>query len=181
MGHKVEAYHDERATTTHHNPGLPGSSSRAVRGGQKGMGSALPQPTEDDLEYPDEGVPIYRTKDLFREYPFVEIKTMAQRKEINWRTFHPQLYLSQTDLLIVARYSRGQFVSIEKYRLQDPLLAQESQHTERALGRLLELFRSLLGTLKEAHGNWALVCISGTLYLYQSEEGGPQDVLSYFE
>jgi hypothetical protein len=187
MGHKVEAYADERRAPRSEDVDSLISSFGGIRIADKGgrpvaTSSASTSTSATSVTFTDGEIPVQRTTDLFKDYKFVEIKTMAQRKAVDWRLFHPQLYLSQTKEVLVARHARGQFVSIEKFQLDDVTLRQQTEHTEQTLGRLLEFIRRLFVAVKASgSGPWALVCRNGILKLHTSTESPPQDILSRFE
>jgi hypothetical protein len=129
---------------------------------------------------PKKPIPERITGDKVSEYDFIEIKTMRQWKDINWKEFYPQLMLSNNRSLYAARYTRGLFVSIDKYNIGDPNMKLYQEKTEQAFGRLLEFFRRLLITLKQPQsgaGPWSLVCLGGNLKLYKLEK----DMLSLEE
>lgn len=122
-------------------------------------------------------IPEHITGGKVAEYDFIEIKTMAQRKEMNWAEFYPQLMLSNNRSVYAARHFRGQFVSIDKYDVGEPSLKKYEEDTNRVFGQLLEFLRRLLVTLKQPQsgtGPWSLVYIDGVLKLHKLEK----DVLS---
>jgi hypothetical protein len=187
MAHKVEAYADEQRVAPVEDVDSLISSFGGIRIADRGSrpvatSTTLTSTSTTSVTFTDGEIPVQRTTDVFKDYKFVEIKTMGQRKEIDWRRFHPQLYLSQTEKVLVARHARGQFVSIEKYQLGDEALRQEMEHTKQTLGRLLEFIRHLFVAVKASgSGPWALVCRDGILKLYDSTESPPQDILSRLE
>jgi hypothetical protein len=187
MGHKVEACADERRAARSEDVDSLISSFGGIRIADRGgrppaTSSASTSTSTTSVTFTDGEVPVQRTADAFKDYKFVEIKTMAQRKAVDWKIFYPQLYLSQTKEVLVARHARGQFVSIEKHQLNDAALRQQLQHTEQTLGRLLEFMRRLFVALKASgSGPWALVCTNGTLKLHKSTQLPPQHALSRFE
>jgi hypothetical protein len=122
-------------------------------------------------------IPEHITGKKVVEYDFIEIKTMAQKKEINWKEFYPQLMLSNNRSLYAARHFRGQFITIDKFYVGDPSLKAYEEDTRKAFGQLLEFLRRLFVTLKQSQsgaGPWALVCMGGNLKLHKLEK----DVLS---
>ncbi|CAG8698367.1 10065_t:CDS:2, partial [Acaulospora colombiana] len=106
-------------------------------------------------------VNVQQTSDGFREYGFVEIKTMSGWKEIDWKEWYPQLYLSQTKYLYVARHTRGTFDKMEKFKVTDPEVEKiYKEKMEDSLGRLLEFLRRLFAAAKRSgNGPWALLGI----------------------
>ncbi|PVF99869.1 hypothetical protein CPB86DRAFT_265484 [Serendipita vermifera] len=181
MAHKVEAYvtrhqviqddlEDEldSLTSALNTVRLTGSSSTGITQASTGWGRAH----------------VRQTSDGFREYGFVEIKTMSGWKEIDWKEWYPQLYLSRTKYLYVARHTRGTFDKIEKLKVTDPEVEKTYQaKMEDSLGRLLEFLRRLFAALKRSeNGPWALLCIDGRLMLHKSREGPlPSWILGHFD
>lgn len=127
-------------------------------------------------------LPVRRTASRVKEYDFVEIKTMSQRKTVDWEDFYPQIYLSQTKSLFAAFHFRGQFVKIDKYNSESNELAKYKESVEKTMGKLLEFLRRLMGTLNSAgDGPWALVCVNGNMELHNSSEPAlPDAILSKF-
>jgi hypothetical protein len=187
MGHKVEAYADERQAARSEDVDSLISSFGGIRIEDQGSrpvatSSTSASTSTSSVTFTDGEIPVQKTTDVFKDYKFVEIKTMGQRKAIDWRRFHPQLYLSQTKEVLIARYARSQFVSIEKHQLNDAALRQQLEHTEQTLGGLLEFIQRLFVAVKASgSGPWALVCKNGILKLHESTESPPQDILSRFE
>lgn len=127
-------------------------------------------------------ISVRHTSDHFMDYNFVEIKTLGYRKGIDWRLYHPQLYLSRTNHLVTARHHNGQFIAIEDHKLDSAELKMEMIRTEQSLGRLVHFLGSLVDTLAALEeGMWSLVCVNKALSLYRSTEVLPQDVLVLFE
>lgn len=126
-------------------------------------------------------IPMRKSKDVLLDYDFVEIKTMKERVGIKWREYHPQLYLSQTKHLFVARHDCGTFSQIQKYTPSDAVWREHTINTEMSLGRLVEFLRVLLADLSTLEGPWALVCTKGVLGLHKSRGVFPRRVLSRFE
>lgn len=188
MGHKVEAYVEENQATRQDDLDSLVSSFGGIRIAGQGSTPAASPTTSKATSSTNETVslegeiPVKKTKDAFKDYAFVEIKTIGQRKAVDWRLFHPQLYLSQTKQVLVAKHARGEFVSIDKYQLNDLALREHKERTEQSMGKLLEFIKCLLETLKSSEdGPWALICSKGVMKLYKSTEIPPQDALSRFD
>jgi hypothetical protein len=152
-----------RSRSGHSNP----STSRPQ------LGSMLPRNTR---------ITVHKTKDGFQDYDFAEIKTLSQKNNLNWRRYHPQLYLSQTQHLFAARHSRGCFTQVERLQPDDAAWREQTSNTEQSLGKLLEFIRRLLVEIKASgNGPWALVCTKDALKLHKSMEVLPQIIISRFE
>jgi hypothetical protein len=140
---------------------------------QPQSGSTLPRDTR---------ITVIKTKDGFQDYDFAEVKTLRQQGNVNWRRYHPQLYLSQTQHLFAARHSRGRFTRVERLQPDDAAWREQTMNTEKSLGKLLEFIRRLLMEIKASgDGPWALVCTKDALKLHKSMEILPQTILSFFD
>jgi hypothetical protein len=130
----------------------------------------------------DTRITVLKTKDVFQDYDFAEIKTLGQQNNVNWRRYHPQLYLSQTQHLFAARHSRGRFTRVERLQPDDAAWCEQTINTEKSLGKLLEFLRRLLVEIKASgDGPWALVCTKNGLKLHKSMEILPQTIISLFD
>jgi hypothetical protein len=181
MAHKVEAYVKKHPVINDDlDDELDGLTSalgtvRLTEGSSTGIPQAGPSGGRMNVRQTNEG---------FRDYSFVEIKTMSSWKEIDWQEWYPQLYLSKTNYLYVARHARGTFTSVEKHEVMDPEIERAYKpKMEESLGRLLEFLRRLFAALKTTgNGPWALVCVGGRLMLHKSREGPlPSWVLERFK
>jgi hypothetical protein len=174
MGHKVEA-HVERTNSDDPFESLMSSFNALDVTGDSGT-------KRTQVARKPGYFPARITSSKVKEYDFVEIKTMAQRKSVDWEDFYPQIYLSKTSSLHAAFHARGQFVAIEKYGLNDSNLAAYKISVEKSMGKLLEFLRRLTSTLKTSgNGPWALVCTAGSMKLYKSTEAAlPEAILSKF-
>jgi len=174
MGHKVEAHVERRNRDDALESLMSSFNTLDVTDS-----SATEQP---QLANQTGYLSVRRTSSEVKEYDFVEIKTMAQRKSVDWEDFYPQIYLSQTASLHAAFHARGQFVTIEKHSLNHSDLAVWKTSVEKSIGKLVEFLRRLISTLKTpGDGPWALVCTGGSMKLYKSTEAAlPEAILSKF-
>jgi len=174
MGHKTEAYAERTENNDSFESLMSSLNALNIKEG----------PTAEQPYVPQQPgyLPVRLTPGKVKEYDFVEVKTLAQRKSVDWEVFYPQLYLSKTTSIHLALHARGQFVTIEKYGTEDLSLAKYKTSVEKSLGKLLEFLRRLLVTLRASgDGPWALMCIDGGLKLYKSDEGClPDAILSKF-
>ncbi|KIM32944.1 hypothetical protein M408DRAFT_326640 [Serendipita vermifera MAFF 305830] len=167
MTHKVEAHVENRDYDDNLESLM---SSLSVQ-------DATENTTKSKIVGPD-SLPVRRTADKVKEYEFIEIKTMAQRKPVDWAEFYPQIYLSQTKLLYAALHSRGEFVTIDKYKTDDLKLVEYKKSMEKSLGQLVEFLRRLVTSLKAVgNGPWALVCVEGNMTLHDSTDATLPDVI----
>ena len=104
----------------------------------------------------------------------VELKTMSQNKTVTWREVYPQLHLSGTPHLYVAKHFKGSFTTMERHDLHDSTLRPYAKAAEQGLGKLVKLFEELSTHLQEAGPGIGFSLIgsaSGDLKLYRRKEG----------
>ncbi|KAG6327426.1 hypothetical protein ID866_11663, partial [Astraeus odoratus] len=103
----------------------------------------------------------------------IEIKTRASHRELDWKEAYPQLYLSQTPYLYLAKHSRGQFGPVEKVQLNSQAMASLTTEAEAAMGKLEVLLETLLKAVrKQGEGvPLSLVYREGKLRLYKRKRG----------
>lgn len=104
----------------------------------------------------------------------LELKTMSQKKTVNWDSIYPQLHLSCTPHLYVAKHVRGSFTSVERYGVRDSALRQYATAAEQGLGKLVQLLKELASYLQEAGpgiGFSLIGDVSGDLKLYRRKMG----------
>ena len=116
------------------------------------------------LTYPRSVVPQSRV---------IEIKTRSSRNALNWKEAYPQLYLSQTPYLYLARHTDGKFGSVEKIDINDPAMASYAKRAKDAMHKLQLLLVSILTAVrKQGEGKpLSLVYYGGKLKLYKRREG----------
>ncbi|KIK96154.1 hypothetical protein PAXRUDRAFT_139076 [Paxillus rubicundulus Ve08.2h10] len=111
----------------------------------------------------------------------IEIKTRALKRQIDWAEVYPQLYLSQTAYLYIAKHDRGTFQPVQKIQLNGPTM---TEHAEKAKASMREL-KMLLGQILEVVRNegkkvqLSLVCQGGRLTLYKRTIGSGYPVDEY--
>lgn len=106
----------------------------------------------------------------------IEIKTRAARRELNWKEVYPQLYLSQTPYLYLAKHTRGTFGRVEKVRIDSRGMAAHTREAEAAMVKLEALLSDILRAVRK-HGEGvplSLVYRAGELQLYKRKEGTRQ-------
>ncbi|KAI6103155.1 hypothetical protein EDD16DRAFT_1727661 [Pisolithus croceorrhizus] len=117
----------------------------------------------------------------------IEIKTRAVHKELDWKEFYPQLYLSQTLHLYLAKHTRGTFSPVEKFQLYSEGMAVHARGAEAAMAKLEVLLNAILKAVRK-HGEGvplSLVYRAGKLQLYKRSKGTGQpfekDISSKFQ
>ncbi|KAI6019172.1 hypothetical protein EDC04DRAFT_3093121 [Pisolithus marmoratus] len=143
----------------------------------------------DESAYPScFGINIKLTspRSVLPQSSVVEIKTRSARREPNWKDIYPQLYLSQTPYLYLARHIRGTFGQVEKVQLSAQGTAAHAEEAETAMAKLETLLSDILKAVRK-HGRGvplSLVYRAGKLQLYKRGDGVGQplenDILDKF-
>ncbi|OAX32158.1 hypothetical protein K503DRAFT_702490, partial [Rhizopogon vinicolor AM-OR11-026] len=125
---------------------------------------------------PIQEVSIFRTTPcrLVPQVSIIEIKTCASHRELNWERLYPQLYLSQTAFLYIAKHHCGNFDSPEKVELGAESMQPYARHAGQGMAKLKLVLQNILDAAKKAdcgHGvGLSLVSKSGQLTLYKRQE-----------
>lgn len=104
----------------------------------------------------------------------VEVTTMGQNKPVIWNRVFPQLYLSGTPHLFVAKHFKGSFATLHRYHLHSSSLRQYTEAAEQGLGKLVKSLEELSNYLQGAGPGVGFSLIggaSGDLKLYRREKG----------
>jgi hypothetical protein len=99
---------------------------------------------------------------------------MRQNKSVIWNDIYPQLYLSGTPHLYVAKHFKGAFTTVERHDIYSPALRPYAKAAEEGLGKLVKLLEELSTYLQEAGPGigFSLVGdVSGDLKLYRRKQG----------
>ncbi|KAG9013886.1 hypothetical protein FRB94_004266 [Tulasnella sp. JGI-2019a] len=116
----------------------------------------------------------------------IELKTRAARKALDWRDTYPQLYLSQTPYLYLAKHERGDFMPVERYEITGPELRRYAGQAEVGMVKLRDVLLQILEYAKEEGEGvgMSLVCQGDGLALYRRKEGTGravgEDILAMF-
>lgn len=111
---------------------------------------------------------------LVAQNSLVELKTMSQNKNVIWNSVYPQLYLSGTPHLFVAKHFKGSFTTLQRYDLHGSTLRPYAKAVEQGLGKLVKLLEELSTHLQEAGpgiGFSLIGGVSGDLKLYRRKKG----------
>jgi hypothetical protein len=135
------------------------------------------------------GIAVINTapRKLVAQSSLIKIKTRAAHKALDWEEAYPQLYLSQTAYLYLAKHDRGIFREPEKFQLAGPSMKAYAQRARVGMGRLEAVLSAVLAAVrKQGKGlGLSLVCEGGKLALYKRKEGAGiavgQDILDKFE
>lgn len=139
-----------------------------------------PAPTTDLY-----GVTIQKSphQELVPQSSLIELKTRAAYKQLEWDEVYPQLYLSQTGYLYLAKHTKGVFQPVEKTKLAD--MKAEATRAEGDMSKLKAVLDAILAKVREAGSEtteFSLVCYENKLALYKRKGGKPipQEILDKF-
>ena len=112
-------------------------------------------------------------RSLVPQSDLIEVKTRSMYREPNWRDIYPQLYLSQTAWLYMARHSGGAFEPIEKISLTGDEMKPHAEMMYRSFGKLKNLLKEVLRVVREQGEGvpLSLVRQGGTLSLWRRKAG----------
>ncbi|KIY64784.1 hypothetical protein CYLTODRAFT_357962 [Cylindrobasidium torrendii FP15055 ss-10] len=144
----------------------------SVRGSSSKSSSLARQSKVKVISTPEESV--------VEQSSLIELKTRVAHKELDWADVYPQLYLSQTAFLYLAKHTRGVFAPPEKYALTGSKLKAHTTRTENHIGKLRQALGQIIKCVvahKSAGGGglFSLVCKDGQLGLYKREGGTKLD------
>ncbi|KAG1745762.1 hypothetical protein EDB19DRAFT_1927161 [Suillus lakei] len=147
--------------------------------------AAFSGPGSRDTKKPQVTVPTVRGVSITQTTPrkvvpqasLIELKTRAAHRELDWAEVYPQLYLSQTAFLYIAKHERGNFNTLEKIELGSESMRIHARRAEQ--GDILDAAK------KEDEGvGLSLVAKDSKLALYKRQEGtgkGPgKDITAKF-
>jgi len=110
---------------------------------------------------------------LVPQSDLIEIKARSTYREPNWRDIYPQLYLSQTAWLYMARHTSGVFEPVDKISLTGEEMKEHADMMEGSLGKLKNLLMDILQVVREQGEGvpLSLVRQGGTLSLWKRKKG----------
>ncbi|KAG2112945.1 hypothetical protein BD769DRAFT_1673915 [Suillus cothurnatus] len=121
------------------------------------------------------GVSITQTfpRKVVPQASLIELKTRAAHRELDWAEIYPQLYLSQTAFLYIAKHERGNFNTLEKVELGSECMQTHARRAEQGVAKLKLVLQDILDAAKkEGVGvGLSLVAMGGKLALYKHHEG----------
>jgi len=113
------------------------------------------------------------SRPLVPQSDLIEVKTRSTYREPNWKEIYPQLFLSQTAWLYMAKHTRGAFEPVEKISLTGDEMKPYAKMMEESLGKLKNLLKAILKAVREQGEGvpLSLVRHGGTLSLWKRKEG----------
>lgn len=133
----------------------------------------------NDLAYSSRfGIKVKLTspRSVLPQSSVIEIKTRAAHRELDWTEVYPQLYLSQTPCLYLAKHLRGRFGRVAKVQINSRGMTARAREAEAAMVKLEALLGDILRAVRD-HGEGvplSLVYRAGELQLYKRSEGTRQ-------
>lgn len=126
------------------------------------------------------GISIVRTaaQSLIPQSHLIEIKTRAAHRELDWAEVYPQLYLSQTAYLYLAKHTKGNFGEVEKIALGGANMTVHANRAKTGIGKLKALLDDILIVVrKEGSGaGLRLVSTGGELTLHKRAAGSGKTI-----
>ncbi|KAG8221509.1 hypothetical protein J3R82DRAFT_1724 [Butyriboletus roseoflavus] len=139
------------------------------------IGGKAEKTTEPDEPESPAGLDIKFTpsRSLIPQSDLIEVKTRSIYREPNWREIYPQLYLSQTAWLYMAKHAGGDFEPVEKISLTGEQMKPYAEMMEGSLGKLKNLLKVILKAVREQGEGvpLSLVRQGETLSLWIRKEG----------
>jgi hypothetical protein len=134
------------------------------------------------------GISVIHTtpRTLVAQSSLIELKTRASHRPLDWTETYPQLYLSQTAYLYLAKHTKGNFGAVEKIKLAGDSMKVYAKQAEGGMVKLKAVLDQVLEVVrKESDGvGLSLVSVGGKLMLYKRKEGTGKavgdDILSRF-
>ena len=108
----------------------------------------------------------------------IGIKTRSSYREMDWKEAYPQLYISQTPYLYLAKHTKGTFGPVEKIDLNSQTMAPHAKEAEGAMSKLEVLLGSILKAVRRQGEGvpLSLVYNKGKLQLYKRKEGSGKPI-----
>jgi len=121
------------------------------------------------------GISVIQTtpRTLVAQSSLIELKTRALHRPLDWTEAYPQLYLSQTAYLYLAKHNKGNFSAVEKIKLAGDSMKVYAKQAEAGMGKLKTVLDEVLEAVRnESDGvGLSLVSARGHLILYKRKEG----------
>jgi hypothetical protein len=120
-------------------------------------------------------VSVIRTtpRTLLPQSSLIEMKTRAASRPFDWSEAYPQLYLSRTEHLYLAKHAGGKFMAVEKYQLSGDNLKVYAREAKAGMGKLKALLVEVLDAARNAGAGvgMSLICVNGKLELFERKAG----------
>jgi hypothetical protein len=131
----------------------------------------------------ESAVSVIRTtpQKLVSQSSLIEVKTRAQRRQLNWSDTYFGLCLSQTENLYLAKHTSGKFAPAEKHHLSGEKLGACSQQVEGEMQKLKVLLVEVLDVARKTGAGigMSLVYVKGKLELFERKAGTGKAVGKY--
>lgn len=124
---------------------------------------------------PISGVTVQKTtpRVLVPQTSLIELKTRVSHKALDWVDTYPQLYLSQTTYLYLAKHTRGSFNQVEKFALTGQEMKPHARRAEQGMGRLVNVLAEILTEVRKQETGtlMSLLCVGKKLSLHKRTTG----------
>ncbi|KAG9013884.1 hypothetical protein FRB94_004264 [Tulasnella sp. JGI-2019a] len=143
--------------------------------------------TTNARQFPGLTIQHSASRTIVPQSTLIELKTRASHKALDWEETYPQLYLSQTPYLYLAKHDRGAFRPAEKYDVAGRDLRPYAEQAEVGMVQLRDALLQILGSAREEGEGvgLSLVCQGEDLALYRRKEGTGRavgkDILAMFQ
>ncbi|KAG8946991.1 hypothetical protein FRC04_011287 [Tulasnella sp. 424] len=96
-------------------------------------------------------IPLGDASSIVPQSSILEIKTRIREGEMNWSEIYPQLFLSQTPHLYVARHQQGLFTgtSVTKYDMTSSQLEKAAKAAEKPMARMYALLEAIVAAIRQ--------------------------------
>ena len=139
-----------------------------------GITPVIPLPTGTSTGSGMSGISVIQTtpRTLVAQSSLIELKTRASHRPLDWTETYPQLYLSQTAYLYLAKHTKGNFGAVEKIKLTGDSMKIYAKQAEVGMAKLKAVLDEVLEVVrKESDGvGLSLVSVGGKLMLYKRKE-----------
>ncbi|EIW75664.1 hypothetical protein CONPUDRAFT_147212 [Coniophora puteana RWD-64-598 SS2] len=135
-----------------------------------------------DVRYSDFGlsVELQSSRELVPQSSLIDLVTRTMKGDVRWQEVFPQMYLSQTEYLYIARHERGMFGNVEKVRLNGAMSDEIARRRRRVetveMPKLKAALDAILSVVRKVDDGvqLSLVRERGELALYKLRQGkGP--------
>lgn len=125
-------------------------------------------------------IPSGDASSIVPQSSILEIKTRIREGEMSWSEIYPQLFLSQTPHLYVARHQQGLFTgtSVTKYDMTSPQLEKAAKAAEKPMARMFALLEAIVAAIRQEGEDvgMALTYDGKKLALYRRKPGTGREV-----
>ncbi len=113
----------------------------------------------------------------------LELKSRSTRNTVDIQDTYPQLFLSQTPNLFIGKHNRGDFITVEKVRLEGDDFRSEGERIAPDLGKLVWILKEMRSIalrvkLKGKGNGVAFMCRETDLQAWEVEDKAQRKLLA---